>query len=365
MAKVPDQSTHATRAAVDAVVSLERFRMCACDFANGFLSLLPFFAVSPRSRSESASSSDDLYKTELCHVFETTGSCKYGLRCRFAHGRSEMRPVARHPKYKTQRCKTFKEMGHCPYGPRCKFVHEEERVIVEGVPTTMLELISSPRMRLNAAHTYDPGPPLSSSGNASSESVSSPRYDSMLEQNQYDDFSPRAQVSPLPKEGLSASVTKSLTFRLPVRDRRWMSNNTARVTNSGERGGNGNSGNRERDRNQRVNRRASGSEVGARRKDEEHNSRSEELNTQLVNKQDPGEPFGIMQGRREKHSWENTDQETPHELTRRVTDGEIEIGRGSIRRISEGELQIGMVPRRNESRLPIFQNIASNESEEK
>ena len=28
------------------------------------------------------------YKTELCRTFEEKGSCPYGHRCRFAHGKS-------------------------------------------------------------------------------------------------------------------------------------------------------------------------------------------------------------------------------------------------------------------------------------
>jgi hypothetical protein len=65
-----------------------------------------------------SSSAEELFKTELCRSFDTTGACKYGAKCRFAHGQHELRPVARHPKYKTQHCKTFCEQGHCPYGAR-------------------------------------------------------------------------------------------------------------------------------------------------------------------------------------------------------------------------------------------------------
>ncbi len=72
-----------------------------------------------------SSSAEELFKTELCRSFETTGACKYGAKCRFAHGQHELRPVARHPKYKTQHCKTFCEQGHCPYGARCKFIHAD------------------------------------------------------------------------------------------------------------------------------------------------------------------------------------------------------------------------------------------------
>jgi butyrate response factor 1 len=72
-----------------------------------------------------SSSAEELFKTELCRSFDTTGACKYGAKCRFAHGQHELRPVARHPKYKTQHCKTFCEQGHCPYGARCKFIHAD------------------------------------------------------------------------------------------------------------------------------------------------------------------------------------------------------------------------------------------------
>lgn len=58
----------------------------------------------------------DLYKTELCRSFVETGKCKYGKKCRFAHGVEELRPVLRHPKYKTQICACFYNTGFCPYG---------------------------------------------------------------------------------------------------------------------------------------------------------------------------------------------------------------------------------------------------------
>jgi len=65
----------------------------------------------------------NLYKTELCRSFEETGVCRYGPKCRFAHGRAELRPILRHPKYKTEVCKTFQCLGTCPYGKRCRFIH--------------------------------------------------------------------------------------------------------------------------------------------------------------------------------------------------------------------------------------------------
>merc|ERR1712000_184849 len=77
----------------------------------------------PESLSASGAVQSSLYKTELCRSFEETGACRYGSKCQFAHGKDELRPVARHPKYKTEVCKTFYTVGTCPYGKRCRFIH--------------------------------------------------------------------------------------------------------------------------------------------------------------------------------------------------------------------------------------------------
>eukprot|EP00179_Madagascaria_erythrocladioides_P007397 CAMPEP_0198322046 /NCGR_PEP_ID=MMETSP1450-20131203/10608_1 /TAXON_ID=753684 ORGANISM="Madagascaria erythrocladiodes, Strain CCMP3234" /NCGR_SAMPLE_ID=MMETSP1450 /ASSEMBLY_ACC=CAM_ASM_001115 /LENGTH=368 /DNA_ID=CAMNT_0044025637 /DNA_START=253 /DNA_END=1359 /DNA_ORIENTATION=+ len=66
---------------------------------------------------------NQLFKTELCRTFMETGKCRYGSKCQFAHGQSELRPVKRHPKYKTKVCRNFAETGSCPYGSRCRFIH--------------------------------------------------------------------------------------------------------------------------------------------------------------------------------------------------------------------------------------------------
>lgn len=75
------------------------------------------------------STPQSLYKTELCRSFEETGACRYGLKCQFAHGRPELRPVTRHPKYKTEVCKTFHTIGTCPYGKRCRFIHIDQGIV--------------------------------------------------------------------------------------------------------------------------------------------------------------------------------------------------------------------------------------------
>lgn len=68
------------------------------------------------------------YKTELCRPYQENGTCKYGDKCQFAHGHSELRTVNRHPKYKTDLCRTYHSVGFCPYGPRCHFIHSLDEI---------------------------------------------------------------------------------------------------------------------------------------------------------------------------------------------------------------------------------------------
>lgn len=73
-----------------------------------------------------AVTSSSRYKTELCRPYAETGFCKYGEKCQFAHGGSELRNMPRHPKYKTELCRTFHTTGLCGYGTRCHFIHNAE-----------------------------------------------------------------------------------------------------------------------------------------------------------------------------------------------------------------------------------------------
>jgi len=86
----------------------------------------PSCRSSPTSARASVGRGLQRYKTELCRQFDETGSCWYGTRCQFAHGRADLRSVVRHPKYKTDLCRTFHRTGLCPYGTRCHFIHNDD-----------------------------------------------------------------------------------------------------------------------------------------------------------------------------------------------------------------------------------------------
>lgn len=64
------------------------------------------------------------YKTELCSNFIETGGCRYGNKCRYAHGHWELNLVGRSRKYKSRLCKYYHNYGFCSYGTRCNFIHK-------------------------------------------------------------------------------------------------------------------------------------------------------------------------------------------------------------------------------------------------
>lgn len=72
------------------------------------------------------------YKTEMCKNWIEIGRCNYGVKCKFAHGKSELvQKIAANKHFKTKPCKQFFETGSCNYGPRCHFLHD-----VHCAPTT-------------------------------------------------------------------------------------------------------------------------------------------------------------------------------------------------------------------------------------
>lgn len=71
----------------------------------------------------------DNIKTEMCKNWIELGSCSYGIKCRFAHGKKELvKRVNVHHKYKSKPCLNFHTQMFCPYGNRCLFQHDERTI---------------------------------------------------------------------------------------------------------------------------------------------------------------------------------------------------------------------------------------------
>lgn len=97
---------------------------CSSDGSSSFSATNSGGANMSNSSGGTAVTGKSRYKTELCRSFEETGYCRYGDKCQFAHGRSELRTVSRHQKYKSELCTNFHDEGQCLYGIRCCFVHK-------------------------------------------------------------------------------------------------------------------------------------------------------------------------------------------------------------------------------------------------
>ena len=83
--------------------------------------------INLKIKLEAKNKNDQNYKTELCKKFQAIGSCPYGSKCRFAHGKEELITKLQGANYKKEKCKSFYEKGYCLYGSRCLFQHDERK----------------------------------------------------------------------------------------------------------------------------------------------------------------------------------------------------------------------------------------------
>ena len=83
--------------------------------------------INLKIKLEAKNKNDQNYKTELCKKFQAIGSCPYGSKCTFAHGKEELITKLQGANYKKEKCKSFYEKGYCLYGSRCLFQHDERK----------------------------------------------------------------------------------------------------------------------------------------------------------------------------------------------------------------------------------------------
>lgn len=87
-----------------------------------------YLCIEPE-KSEEFNNFRTKWKTEICRNWELYGQCKFGDKCAFAHGESELKKRKMTFNYKTKPCKQFFELGYCSYGIRCQFSHKQEDYI--------------------------------------------------------------------------------------------------------------------------------------------------------------------------------------------------------------------------------------------
>ncbi|EAS01338.1 zinc finger protein CTH1 (macronuclear) [Tetrahymena thermophila SB210] len=82
------------------------------------------------------------YKTELCRNYQIHGTCNYGKKCQYAHGRHELQQKPERKTnqyYKTRPCKEFFNTLTCPYGQRCKYNHDTRSINEIIKPSTFYQ----------------------------------------------------------------------------------------------------------------------------------------------------------------------------------------------------------------------------------
>ena len=93
------------------------------------------------------------YKTEECLAWTVKGTCKYGKKCRFAHGQDEIRKIKHHKRYRTIKCEKWENEMFCCYGKRCRFLHNP----TVSIMTTWILFMVAP-LTLEESSTYAPHP---------------------------------------------------------------------------------------------------------------------------------------------------------------------------------------------------------------
>uniref|UniRef100_A0A914GYM5 C3H1-type domain-containing protein n=1 Tax=Globodera rostochiensis TaxID=31243 RepID=A0A914GYM5_GLORO len=86
---------------------------------------------------------ENSYKTVMCLNWLEKAECRFGTKCRFAHGPEELRvatvPLPINDKYKTRLCDKYAS-GVCPFGERCLFIHPKDAPSAPSAFSTSLPL---------------------------------------------------------------------------------------------------------------------------------------------------------------------------------------------------------------------------------
>ncbi|XP_003739550.1 uncharacterized protein LOC100899350 [Galendromus occidentalis] len=116
-----------------------------------------------RHKTRPPLSNEEKIKSEMCRNLDEKGFCSYGSGCRYAHDKSELKTVIRHPKHKTQLCNDYHGApALCMFGSRCSYIHESEPRLREfngtddGNPGTFNSPLFVRRLRMldDTIHEY-------------------------------------------------------------------------------------------------------------------------------------------------------------------------------------------------------------------
>lgn len=120
---------------------------------------------------------DPKYKTELCKSFMEEKFCKYGNKCRYAHGESELVIKTKNVNYKKKLCKSFFNEGFCTYGIRCNFQHDQRKLSEMQLSIYSINLLLFPKSKLYSGRRLKVFEDITNMDNMLSESTISSSVD--------------------------------------------------------------------------------------------------------------------------------------------------------------------------------------------
>ncbi|OIT00616.1 PREDICTED: mRNA decay activator protein ZFP36L2-like [Nicotiana attenuata] len=131
---------------------------------------LPSTSDSGGRLSSSTSGSDNSsHKSEVCRWWGDSGKCRFGSKCRFVHGKEDLRPTAFANRNQSEAPSSRSySSGSCAYGPRGRSAHHQAH---SAASSTESAAMATPTTVKKVVSTKDKEPPSSDSSPSSTTST--------------------------------------------------------------------------------------------------------------------------------------------------------------------------------------------------
>ncbi|XP_009768245.1 uncharacterized protein [Nicotiana sylvestris] len=130
---------------------------------------LPSTSDSGRLSSSTSGSENSSHKSDVCRWWGDTSTCRFGSKCRFVHGKEDLRPTAFANRNQSEALSSRSySSGSCAYGPRVRSVHHQ---VNSAASSTESAAMATPTTVKKVVSTKDKEPPSSDSSPSSTTST--------------------------------------------------------------------------------------------------------------------------------------------------------------------------------------------------
>ncbi|KAK4377181.1 hypothetical protein RND71_003477 [Anisodus tanguticus] len=118
----------------------------------------------------SSGSDNSFHKSETCRWWEDSGTCRFGSKCRFVHGKEDLRPTAFANRNQSEALLSRSySSGSCSYGPRGRSVHYQLHSATS--PTMAAPTSTTTTVKQVVSVNNDKEPPNSDSSTTSTSTI--------------------------------------------------------------------------------------------------------------------------------------------------------------------------------------------------